>query len=381
MNKSNFEIQGIGNKKPTHSVSYQIAKLVFWIAIIAVISMLIYFGVQKFAPQYLGKNDVTVSQAPSQVNEVAVTTAPSQPSVAPVAQPAAQSSASYQGGMTMCRGPDTGAFVQILRDINAVCPELELNGVKTTGAVENMDLLLAGSCDFALVDPDDRARRMQMGKDAAESVKKARTVIGLYDGEVNMVAVDKNLRTYSQFTDSTRFGVSGGAVATFQTIQDMTGIKFPNVTNFATTDQQKAALKNGEIDVIIANGAYKQPWLEKIDIPGAHMIRFDRFESVKDVMFTGPKGGFFGKRTPKYASLGDVPVEVLSTRTVIATTTEGQKTPENQKKAQAIFSCVKRNIYVLQGRDGGKHHDSWQRIAPMNDPGGMPWANIVNKSN
>ena len=131
----------------------------------------------------------------------------------------------------MCRGPDTGAFVQIARDLNAVCPELQLNGIKTTGAVENMDLLLQGSCDFALVDPDDRARRLQLGAQATDSVKKARTVIGLYDGEVNMIAVDQKLQAYSQFTDSTRFGVSGGAVATFQTIQDMTGTKFPNVTN------------------------------------------------------------------------------------------------------------------------------------------------------
>ena len=242
-----------------------------------------------------------------------------------------------------------------------------------------MELLLNGTCDFALVDPDDRARRLNMDPVTAQAAKKARTVIALYDGEVNMIGVDSNLQKYSQFTDSTRFGVSGGAVATFQTIQDLTGMKFSNITTYATTDQQKTALKNGEIDVIIANGAYEQPWIKSISIPGAHMIQFDRFAAVSNVMFTGPKGGYFGKRTPKYASLGNTAVEVLSTRTVIATTDEAQKNPENQLKAQAIFSAIKKHIYTLQGNENGKFHDSWKRIATMNDPGGMPWAKIENK--
>lgn len=389
MGKNGFNFDDLSNTKPKTSTSYKITMLAVWVVVGMVLLYVGYLGMIKFMPQSQKSPEVvataTVPAVQTNATPASVTTpapapaVPTTPVVSPAVQPTPQPQTSYPGGMTVCRGPDTGAFVQILRDLNRVCPELQLNGLKTTGAVENMDLLLAGSCDFALGDPDDRARRLQMGGQDAESAKKARTVIGLYDGEVNMVAVNPNLQLYSQFTDSVRFGVSGGAVATFQTIQDLTGVKFPNVTNYATTAQQLTALRKGEIDVIVANGAYKQPWLETVDIPGAHMVRFDRFDRVKDVMFTGPKGGFFGKRTPKYASLGDVPVEVLSTRTVIATTTDGQKSPANQQKAQAIFSCVKRQIYVLQGRDGGTYHESWQRIAPMNDPGGMPWANIINK--
>lgn len=380
MNNDNLNFDNVGKTKPTQSTSFQIAKMAMWLGIGLAVLWAGYTGVKKFSPELLSKTESVAVQTPIQVPATATPVVTPTAQVDTIVKPTTSVASIPNGtGVKICRGPDTGAFIQVFQDLNAVDPTLNLNGIKTTGAVENMELLLNGTCDFALVDPDDRARRLNMDPVTAQAAKKARTVIALYDGEVNMIGVDSNLQKYSQFTDSTRFGVSGGAVATFQTIQDLTGMKFSNITTYATTDQQKTALKNGEIDVIIANGAYEQPWIKSISIPGAHMIQFDRFAAVSNVMFTGPKGGYFGKRTPKYASLGNTAVEVLSTRTVIATTDEAQKNPENQLKAQAIFSAIKKHIYTLQGNENGKFHDSWKRIATMNDPGGMPWAKIENK--
>jgi hypothetical protein len=274
-----------------------------------------------------------------------------------------------------CVGPDSGAFIQIFNNLIKVSPNLKLQSIKTTGAVENQNLLYDGVCDFGFVQPDDKDMRLHKGGPDAESAKTLRTVVGVYDGEVNMIAKDPNLQKYSQFTSSTRFGLSGGAVATFQTVQNITGVKFSNVTNYATTEQQKLALKKGEIDVIIANGTYEQPWIKNIE-PGMHMVKFDRFEALSGVMFTGPKGGYFGKRSPSYESLGNIPVDVLSTRIIIASTSETLKRSENEKMAQDIFCAVKKHVYTLQENKDGIFHDGWKRIAAMNDPGGVPWSGV-----
>lgn len=315
-----------------------------------------------------------------------VTTQLPQAAPAPAALPEPQAPAQVAAaptadGITICSGPANGAFEKVVGDMNQL--GLGLNVKPTTGAGDNLTFMHNNVCQYGLINSDDYWGRTHAGNDPR--IKNTRVVMGLFEGVVHMVAKKQELAKFSQ-TDGKRVGVTGGAVATFNTlIVPKTGMNFDVIAYNSTADLVKA-LADGSVDMIVMVGAKPQPWLKSVNIPGAHLVEFDRFDAVADIM-TGKKDGFLGKRpvgSADYPNLAyekkagadgrseDKPVIQLTTRTVLATTKDANEDPKVAAKTKEIFRVLSQNISGLR-KDG---HDSWKTVTTMNDPGGLPWAAI-----
>ena len=289
--------------------------------------------------------------------------------VAPAQQVAQQQSQTDPNAITICSGPAKGAFERVVLDINGLGAGLTIR--PTTGAGDNLTYLHSGQCQYGLINSDDYWGRLNAGND--NKIKDTRVVMGLFEAVVHMVAVDPLLAKFSQ-TEGKRVGVTGGSVATFNSmIVPKTGMNFDVVAYNSTADLADALAK-GKIDMIVMVGAKPQPWLKDLSLKGAHLVEFDRFEKMGELM-TGNKNGFLGKRPVgpvDYPNLGDKPVMQLTTRTVLATTKLANEDPKVATKTKEIFQLLSNNISGL--RQTG--HDSWKTVTTMNDPGGLPWATI-----
>lgn len=352
-----------------------------WIGGIAALmiaaAVALYFGSQK-KPESVPVVSTTVqAQQVLPAPQVSVSTpvAPEQP----VVQVAPQSA----DGITICSGPAKGAFEQVVADINRL--GLNLNVKPTTGAGDNLTYLHDGQCQYGLVNSDDYWARVHAENDPR--IKNTRVVMGLFEGVVHMIAVNPDLARFSQ-SENKRVGVTGGAVATFSgLIVPKTGMTFDVIAYNSTKDLAKA-LVDGKVDMIVMVGAKPQPWINDLKILGAHLVEFDHFAAVGDIM-TGKKDGFLGKRpvgaedypslafekAPTKASGGKEqfkPVMQLTTRTVLATTKDANIDPKVAAKTKEIFRVLNGGISGLR-KDG---HESWKTVTTMNDPGGLPWATI-----
>jgi hypothetical protein len=204
-------------------------------------------------------------------------------------------------------------------------------------------------------------------------------VVGLFEGIVHMLAIKPDITKFSQIKNL-RIGVTGGAVATWDGVIERS---MPDLTVakevYPSTGKLAEALKKGEIDMAVMVGAKPQPWiLKELSVPGIHLVEFDRLPVVTSLMTRiegGKTVGFLGKRPvgrTDYANLSGLDVVQLTTRTVLATSRDVDQTPAGNAMTKKIFACVKDKINDFRASG----HESWRTVSTMNDPGGIPWANI-----
>lgn len=377
---SHQQFENIGQQSG-ESRRFKIFKLIL---IALVITAIVIGG----AVWWMGKkpNSTTAPQVAINPTSQEVSTAAVKPQVheeMPVVHqepPAVSSSNSIvvgTSGFTICSGPKGGAFEQVVANIEQACG-LGLSVKATSGAGDNLTFLHSGQCQFAPVNSDDYWGRVQSGSDP--KIKETRTVVGLFEGVVHMLAIKPDVMKFSQI-ENLRIGLTGGSVATWDGVIERS---MPELTVakkvYPSTGKLAEALKKGEIGMAVMVGAKPQPWiLKELSVPGIHLVEFDRLPAVTSLMTTRIEGGktigFLGKRPvgpTDYANLKGPDVVQLTTRTVLATSRDVDQTPAGNAMTKKIFSCVKDKINDFRATG----HESWSTVSTMNDPGGIPWANI-----
>ncbi len=278
--------------------------------------------------------------------------------------------------LRVATGPGTGVFTKFFANIQQACPELDLVELRTAGASENLGRLLTLGAEIGFMQADFlwAAWKLEGKEEVGENVK---TILPLYDSPLHMIAVDEKIQKFSDMAGR-RIGVFGGGAITLRIIMAKAGVN-AEVKNFSREERPEVAmmqaLQRKEIDVAVGIGGFPIPWVESINtskglaIPGAHLVNYDRFDTVKDLA-VGSEKGFYKLRTLDYPNMPGT----AQTITVVSLIVSARNWPAGSPETRAIqdfFRLVTSRLSDLKDTRKG-YHPAWIQVNPLRDPT-WPW--------
>lgn len=279
------------------------------------------------------------------------------------------------GDFTVSTGPGTGVYTQATANMQTVCPEAEIVEVKSSGAPENLDNCLLGKTTACFLNADQLwlAKNIE-GKDA--EVDNIKTILPLYDNAIQMISHRSDVNVFSDLNSKT-VGVFGGSAITFRMMVARSGksgtpVKPAKVVNFdREKDPQKAmidAWKGGQLDAIVGIGYAPVPWVEKINVEGAHLVAYDHWNDVKE--YAVANKGFYRMKSVGYKNLEGGNVSTLTVRTILASARNWPANAPETKQIQKLFACMTKDStrQTLKSGAGTNFHAFWITYSPMTDP-------------
>lgn len=281
-------------------------------------------------------------------------------------------------GLRVATGPSTGVFTKYYSNIQKVAPELDLTEVKTSGASENLGVCLKLEAELCFMQADYLWAAWKLeGRD--EVYENIRTILPLYAGSIHMVATDESIQKFSDLAGK-RVGTFGGGAVTLRVMMAKANLA-ATVTNYSKTERPEvemmSALRDRKIDVAVGIGGDPVPWVATINtdkgmkIPGAHLVRYDRWNDVKDLA-VGQEKGFYKLRTLDYANMPGTAQSLSVVSLLVSARNWGPTAPET-KAIQAFYRTVVSQLPRLKDRRiDESFHPSWIEVSPMHDPT-WPW--------
>lgn len=172
-------------------------------------------------------------------------------------------SQAYGQQLTVATGGEKGTYYRMFGELSQICGDsMVLVNKKTSGAVENLELLTSKKVNAAFMQPDI----LHLAK-GYQDLSDIKTLFALYPEEVHFVAsavpfkeggrfgFGGNTITLSYITDlaGRSVGAAGGAIPTAKVIKLMSQVPY-NLVEFPDNDSLSAALKKGEIQAAVFVG-------------------------------------------------------------------------------------------------------------------------------
>lgn len=294
------------------------------------------------------------------------------------AQPAAP--AQKLMSLRVATGPGSGTFTKVFTNIQTVSPDIPLEEVQTAGASANLDLCLKIAAELCFMQADYLWASWKL--DGKEEVREnLRTVLPLYYSPLHMIATSPSILKFSDFAGK-RIGTFGGGSITLRILMGKAGIT-ADVKNFSKETQPEVAmmtaLQKGTIDVAVGIGGKPLKWASTVNtpqglqIPGAHLVKFDKWDTVKDLA-VGEENGFYKLMTLDYDNMSGTAQTVSVMSLLIAARNWGPNEPET-KAIQALYRSVTSQLPMLKDPRRG-FHESWITVTTMRDPAWLWFGNL-----
>jgi TRAP transporter TAXI family solute receptor len=295
---------------------------------------------------------------------------------APVVQAAAPAEKPMQ--LRIATGPSSGVFTKFFANIQKVAPELDLVETQTAGASENLGKCLKLEDELCFMQADYLWAAWKLeGRD--EVYENIRTILPLYAGSIHMVATDEGIQKFSDLAGK-RIGTFGGGAVTLRVMMAKASMA-ANVKNFSNEERPEVAmmtaLREHKIDVAVGIGGEPVPWVATVNtdkgmkIPGAHLVRYDRWSDVKDLA-VGQEKGFYKLRTLDYGNMPGTAQSLSVVSLLVSARNWGPDAPET-KAIQALYRSITTQLPKLKDRRiDSSFHPAWIEVNPMRDPT-WPW--------
>src|ERR1051325_8156179 len=184
--------------------------------------------------------------------------------------------AQVASAVTMATGPSDGSYYQIGQDIKGVAAKdnVDVQVMPTKGSLENIDLLVSGKVDTAIVQLDalrfvSDVLKQQKGVDLFQSVK---VILNLYPEEIHVLSNKNDIQTFYNL-DGKRFSVGtegSGTAVTAAVLLSLYDIH-PN-TSFESFDDAIKKMEQGNLDAVIFVGGAPVPFIGKLSNK-FHLVR------------------------------------------------------------------------------------------------------------
>lgn len=292
--------------------------------------------------------------------------------------PAYAQQASKPMAMRIATGPGSGVYTKFFANMQKVAPELELVEIQTAGASANLGKCLKLEAEICFMQADYLWAAWKL-EDRPEVYENLRTILPLYAGSIHMVAVDESIQKFSDLAGK-RIGTFGGGAVTLRVMMAKANLT-ATVENFSQKDRPEVAmmqaLRDRKIDVAVGIGGEPVPWVASINtdkgmkIPGAHLVKYDRWNDVKDLA-VGQEKGFYKLRTLDYSNMPGTAQSLSVISLLISARNWGPNAPET-KAIQALYRTVVTQLPKLKDRRVDENfHPAWIEVSPMRDPT-WPW--------
>lgn len=268
-------------------------------------------------------------------------------------------------------GTPEGTYGAMFREANTECAAdykvvlTEWHGTDgkvSNGAVLNLDNLINNKANIAFAQMDVmRARAL-----SDERVNGLRILFPLYDSEVHFIASKRarkeggifgigaqtiTYRTVSDFRGRT-VGAWGGSYVTAAYINQNAELGM-KLVEYRKEDEGLAALKNGDLDGVIAVGGQPLAWVSKLSNTDYQLLTVDPATSAK-------LGKYYKVGTLTYPGLGAIGLKTFTTHEVLVT--RQYKTQEKAEALGRIALCFKERLDKLAETTG--NHAKWASITP-----------------
>ncbi len=292
-----------------------------------------------------------------------------------------QSTPASTGLMTLrvATGPGSGVYTKFFANIQKVAPESSLEEVRTAGASENLGRCLKLEAELCFMQADYLWAAWKL-EDRTEVYENIRTVLPLYAGSIHMIATDPAIQKFSDLAGK-RIGTFGGGAVTLRVMMAKASLTAAEVKNYSKEDAPEVAmmqaLRDRKIDVAVGIGGEPVGWVASVNtpsglqIPGAHLVRYDRWADVKDLA-VGNEKGFYKLRTLDYANMPATAQTLSVVSLLVSARNWGPNAPET-RAIQALYRTIVGQLPKLKDRRvDASFHPAWIEVSPMRDPT-WPW--------
>lgn len=283
------------------------------------------------------------------------------------------SGSAFSQQLLVATGSEKGTYNAEFNEINKFCAnDLVLVGRKTSGSVENLNLLLANKVNAAWVQSDLLYRRSR-----TEDLGSVKTLLAMHPEQLHFVTLAAGFKEggYIGFGGKTvhleeisqlsgrRIGASGGSVETAKQVRLDSEIKF-DIVEYPTNEAALAAIggKDGVDAVLMVVGA-----------PSASISALGRKYSLIAVGEANAKklAGAYKPAVISYSELGASGVPTVAIDSLFIT--REYKTAKMQNSLATLRNCVLEKLDEIKETTGT--HPAWQNVKADNK-GKWPWYNL-----
>ncbi|HVU75860.1 MAG TPA: TAXI family TRAP transporter solute-binding subunit [Candidatus Paceibacterota bacterium] len=280
--------------------------------------------------------------------------------------------ASAQQALLISSGGEKGTYYRLIKELATFCKEPAITNQVSGGSLDNIDAILNNKAELGITQEDALVLRAQK----EDSVKKELfTLFPLHVEEIHLVAkaAGKTI-TEGGLINSTLNIVGAGSSKTlmYNTINDLKGQKVGYWGGTAVTEKvinalaligwqaieypsdEKAidALKNNQLDAILAVGGQPLAWVEKLDRNYKLLEIPDQVAKQLDATYS--------KVTLSYRNLGQDGVQTVGVRSLLVT--RNYKSKGKVAELTALRDCAIKSIDDI--RETRDTHPKWQAIDP-----------------
>ncbi len=279
--------------------------------------------------------------------------------------------------VTIADGSTSKTYEKIIGQLKPfVADTVTLQEVPSTGAVQNLDLLINNKVQLALLHNDVYEFR---SKSNPAILDKYKTVLCLYSEEVHFVALktSKRLVGGGYFSKGTpvvlnsiedlkdlNVGAAGGGAISAQVIKLETDIPY-HFTEYKNGDAVMAALNSGEIDAAVyvggaplANLENLGPEYQILTIPSNDVDKLKQVYHSANVTYTNMRPDSVATVAADCVLVGRV-----------------YKTPKFVNALASLRSAVDAKLTEIQETTGS--HPKWQEVQPSSQNHGvLPWMDL-----
>jgi uncharacterized protein len=226
---------------------------------------------------------------------------------------------------------------------------------KTSGSVENVDLLLSNAVSLAFVQLDVLKARDQIDGDAR--AKDIRNLLALNQDEIHLLAKKPTKNFFGKLSGVTRFsdlngkklGAWGGSFVTANVLRGKSGVGV-QVVPFKDRQAALDALAAGQVDAVLAVVGQPADWIKALDPQQYNLLPLD-IDAAK-------LQGFYKPAKLIYPQFGAA-VGTYSVQRLLVT----RNFKSADKKAQLLkyVACAKSKLTNLQEDEG--MHPKWNDVS------------------
>lgn len=260
-------------------------------------------------------------------------------------------------------GSSSGTYEALLDELQPfVAEEVQFIKHPSSGAVENLDLLISNQVQAAFMHSDVIEFRKRAGKD----MSKYKTLLALHKEEIHLLALTESKRTTGHFWNSKpvvlntlddlsgmKVGAAGGGYITAQTIKAMTMIPY-EVIQYNTGKEVIAALNKGDIDVALFVGGAPLPNLKDLG-PEYKLLSIPESRVAQLQLVYTPASITYTKMRPE--AVNTMAADCLFVA-------QDYKTPKFRNAMKVIRTKFYQVLDELKETPGD--HPKWQEVDPNN---------------
>lgn len=262
-----------------------------------------------------------------------------------------------QTALNVATGSQGGTYSSMFSDLGKVCTSASwLKEKKTTGSIDNIDLLLTNQVSMAFVQLDVLKAKQQIDKDPR--VEEIKVLIPMSTEEVHVfVKNDSKIASFEKLgpyktgimgrtTSLHTVGAWGGSYITARVLSSMSKVNY-RVVNFNSREEAFNSLKGGKIDAVIAVVGQPAQWVKEMS--GVKLIPINSVQNLATL---------YDKAVLFYPQLSPTAVNTVSIRSALVT--RDYKSADKKKLLLNYRKCATEKLTTLKETEG--MHPKWSDV-------------------